>query len=69
MSSPNYADYLVRQEQYQDLLREAEQHRMVKVLGHRRLWYQVVARRIGAQATKWSSTLKSDVLASSARIS
>jgi len=65
MSHPNYVDYLVRQEQYQDLLREATQQRMVKIFGHPRGRFVTWS---GARATKWSSTLKSDVLASSARI-
>jgi len=68
MSSPNYVDYLVRQEQYKDLLREATQQRMVKVFGHPPGRYQAVVTWSGAQATKWSSTLKSDVLAASARV-
>jgi hypothetical protein len=65
MSSPNYVDYLVRQEQYKDLLREATQQRMVKIFGHPRGRFVTWS---GARATKWSSTLKSDVLAASARI-
>ena len=65
MSSPNYLDYLVRQEQYKHLLREATQQRMVKIFGHPRGRFVTWS---GARATKWSSTLKSDVLAASARI-
>jgi hypothetical protein len=57
MSSPNYADYLVRQEQYKELLREAKQERMVKVFGPRPGWYRVVARWSGAQVMKYRSTL------------
>jgi hypothetical protein len=67
MSYPNYVDYLVRQEHYKDLLREATQQRMVKVFGHSPGRYQAVITWSGAQATKWNSTLKSDVSASSAR--
>jgi hypothetical protein len=67
MSSPNYLDYLVRQEQYKHLLREATQQRMVKVFGQPPERYQAVVSWSGAQATKWNSTLKSYVLASSAR--
>jgi hypothetical protein len=68
MSSPNYVDYLVRQEQYKDLLREANRQRMVKVLGPRPRGYRQVARWSGTQVTKWSSTLKGYVSASSSRV-
>ena len=69
MSPPNYVDYLVRQEQYKDLLREARQQRIAKVFGRPTGRNWAVVTWSGAQSTKWSSTLKSAVLASSARIS
>ena len=67
MSSPNYRDFLVRQEQYQDLLREAKQQRMIKAAGSRpgRQWE--AARWIGAQAMKWSSKLRGYAAAVSPR--
>ena len=68
MSSPNYVDYLVRQEQYKDLLRDANRQRMVKVSGSRPGGYRQVAGWSGAQVTRWSSTLKGYVSASSARV-
>ena len=68
MSYPNYVDYLVRQEQYKDLLREATQQRMVKVFGRPPGRYQAFVTRGRAQATKWSSKLKSHASASSARV-
>jgi len=68
MSSPNYVDYLVRQEQYKDLLREARQQRMAKVFGRPTGRNWAVVTWSGAQATRWNSTLKSDVLAAPARI-
>ncbi len=61
MSSPNYVDYMVRQEQYKDLLREAKQERMVKNLEPRPGRYRVVAPWSGAQLMKWSSTLQSHI--------
>ena len=68
MSSPSYVDYLVRQEQYKDLLREARQQRMAKVFGRQPGRFWAVASLGGAQATKESSTLKNDGSASSARV-
>ena len=68
MSSPNYVDYLVRQEQYKDLLREATQQRMVKVFGRPPVRYRAAVRRSGARATKWSSTLEIGGSVSSARV-
>ncbi len=68
MSSPNYVDYLVSQEQYKDLLREAKQERMVRAFGPRPRRFQAVARWSGAQVMKWSSTLKRHVSASSPRV-
>jgi len=67
MSSPNYRDFLVRQEQYQDLLREAKQQRMIKVAGSRPGRYRGVARWIGAQVIKCSSTLRGYAAAVSPR--
>jgi hypothetical protein len=68
MSIPNYVDHLVRQEQYKDLLREASQQRMIRVLEPHAGHDQVVAGWSGALVTKWSSTLKDFVSASSPRV-
>ena len=57
MSFPNYVDYLVRQEQYQDLLREAKQQRMIKAAKSHPGRYRAMAIWIGAQVMKLSSTL------------
>jgi hypothetical protein len=67
MSSPNYRDFLVRQERYQDLLREANQQRMIKAAGTRpgRNWG--VAGWIGAQAMRLRSTLRGYAAAVSPR--
>ena len=67
MSAPNYRDFLVRQEQYQDLLREAKQQRMIKVAGSRPGRYWGVATWIGAQVMKWGSTLRGYAAAVSPR--
>ena len=67
MSSPNYRDFLVLQEQYQDLLREPKQQRMIKAAGSRPGRYWGIAGWIGAQAMKWSSTLRGYAAAVSPR--
>jgi hypothetical protein len=67
MSVPNYVDHLVRQEQYKDLLREAQQQRIVRVLAPRSGHHYAVAGWRGALMTTWSSTLKDFVSASSPR--
>lgn len=67
MSSLNYVDYMVRQEQYKDLLREAKQERMAKVFGPRPLRYQVIARWGKAQVVKWGSILQSYISGIEAR--
>jgi hypothetical protein len=68
MSSLSYVEFLARQEQYKDLLFQAQQERMVKLLKPRPGHYRQVARWSGAQVTKWSSTLKGYVSASSSRV-
>jgi hypothetical protein len=67
MSVPNYVDHLVRQEQYKDLLREANRQRMVRVLEPRSGGFQVAPGPREALVTTWSSTLKDFVSASSPR--
>lgn len=68
MSSPNYVEYLVRQEQYKDLLREATRQRTIKVSGRSPGHYRPVITWSAAQATKRSLTLKGNVSAPSARV-
>ncbi len=68
MSSPNYVEYLVRQEQYKDLLREATRQRTIKVSGRSPDHYRSVITGSEAQATKRSLTLKGNVSAPSARV-
>ncbi len=68
MSAPNYRDFLVRQEQYQDLLREAKQQRMIKDVGSRPGRYWGVATWIRTLVMKWGSTLRGYAAAASPRL-
>jgi hypothetical protein len=58
----SYMDFLVRQEQYKDLLWEAEQERLIRAAGLRpsvnwRL-HRKVAEWIGAQMVRWGCKLQ-----------
>ena len=58
----SYRDLLFRQEQYKDLLREAEQERLIRAAGLRspvnwRL-HRKVAEWIGAQMVRWGCKLQ-----------
>jgi len=59
---PNDRDLIVYRERYKDLLREAEQERLIRAAGlrqsgHRRL-HRTVAGWIGAQMVKWGRKLQ-----------
>ena len=58
----SYIDLLVRQEQYKDLLREAEQERLIRDAGlrHSDNWrlHRKVAEWIGAQMVRWGCKLQ-----------
>jgi hypothetical protein len=60
---PNQRDFLVRQEQYQDLLREAEQERLIHSAGLRHLnrWNlpRQMAVWLGSYVIKWGLKLQS----------
>lgn len=55
-------DFLVRQEQYKDLLREAEHERLIRAAGLQQPgnWrlHRKVANRIGAQMVSWGCKLQ-----------
>jgi len=59
----SYIDLLVRQEQYKDLLREAEQERLIRDAGlwHSDNWrlHRKVADWIGDQMVRWGCKLQS----------
>jgi hypothetical protein len=59
----SYIDLLFRQEQYKDLLREAEQERLIRVAGlrHSGNWklHRKVADWVGAQMVSWGYRLRS----------
>lgn len=59
---PNHRDFLVRQEQYQDLLREAEQERLIQAaeLHQVRKWGlpRQTANWLGAYVVKWRLKLQ-----------
>jgi hypothetical protein len=59
----SYIDFLVRQEQYKDLLQEAERERLIRVAGFRQLGNQGLHRKvatwIGAQMVSWGYKLQS----------
>lgn len=56
---PTELDFLARQEQYKDLLREAERERLIRATAPQSpgLWglSQQVANWLGAQMVKWGS--------------
>jgi hypothetical protein len=58
MSYLSYVELMVRQEHHKDLLYQAQQERMVKLLKPRPGRYRAIARWIGAQVMNWSSTLQ-----------
>lgn len=65
-------DYLVRKEQYQDLIREAERewlYEMVKQQSNQPLALRQVAGWLGAQMVKWGSALQNYAASPSANIS
>lgn len=58
----SYTDFLVRQEQYKDLLREAERDRLFRSagfrrLGSRRLWWRI-ADLLGVRIVRWGRKLQ-----------
>ncbi len=59
----SYIDLLFRQEQYKDLLREAEQERLLRTarLRHSGNWkpHRKVAHWVGAQMVSWGYKLRS----------
>ena len=59
---PNYLDFLVCQEQYKDLLREAECERLIRAAGLRqpgnRRLHRKVAGWIGTQMVRWGWKLQ-----------
>jgi hypothetical protein len=61
---PNQRDFLVRQEQYQDLLREAEQERLIHSAGLRLLnrWNlpRQMAIWLGTYVVKWGLKLQTN---------
>ncbi|MFB0535404.1 MAG: hypothetical protein ACETWR_10515, partial [Anaerolineae bacterium] len=58
----SYTDFLVRQEQYKDLLREAERERLIRAAGLRRPgnWslHQKIAGWLGTQMAGWGCKLQ-----------
>jgi hypothetical protein len=60
----NYVDFLVRQERYKDLLREAEHERLLQAAGLRqsgnRRSQRKVANWIGDQMVRWGRKLQRD---------
>jgi hypothetical protein len=59
----SYKDFLIRQEQYKDLLREAERERLIRAAGFRQLGNRSLHRKIagwlGTQMAKWGCKLQS----------
>jgi hypothetical protein len=59
----SYRDLLFRQEQYKDLLREAERERLIRAAGLRRTgnWklHRKVSDWVGAQMVRWGYKLRS----------
>jgi uncharacterized protein (UPF0261 family) len=58
MSSLSYVEFLVRQEQYKDLLYQAQQERMVKLFKPRPGRYRAVGKWVGGKVQRTSKQVR-----------